>query len=170
VCEWRCACSPLLITPIFSLRDIQIFDGGHYTWPKSTSPMGWPEHDPKKHGPRTAWPIIHSARAWPGPPLRPCLGRQFGPQCQPRPGPANMPCLREARFLAVRSPPPHLLAVRSKQETLFPIKAPASLPTVALFLPGSHPSTLIPIRLDICRRAGGSSPLPLPICLPPSKP
>jgi hypothetical protein len=115
--------------------------------------MGRPEHGPKKHGPRTAWPVLHSARAWPGPPLRPCLGRQFGPQCQPRPGPANKPCLTQARFSAVGSP---LLTFPPSwpSNQWYPNPHSLSAPRIKAghrggrrLLPGSpHPHPLLPYR------------------------
>ena len=55
----------------------------HYSFPTGPSTLGRHGHGTRKHGPSTARPGSHCARAWHGPTLVPCLGRNVGPWAGP---------------------------------------------------------------------------------------
>jgi len=54
-----------------------------YSFPTGPSTLGRHGHGTRKHGPSTARPGSHRARAWHGPTLVPCLGRNVGPWAGP---------------------------------------------------------------------------------------
>jgi hypothetical protein len=58
--------------------DIDLWFSSSYRWPDGPGPMGWHEHDSKKHDTRTVRHEEDSASGWPGPMVGPGLSRTLG--------------------------------------------------------------------------------------------